>query len=332
MKTRARRAAWALAGGLVLLTADTALWWWLGNRIAGEFAAWQAAETAQGLRVTAGAPHHAGWPLQAVAVVPDVTVRAENGASWHSEQLRLRFEPWRPRVFTALPVGLQRLELGPGNGLAVQARLITVAMPLPPAPQAVTRVDLQDMVAQPDDGPAWQAERLSLQFNTMDGDLRAEGVVLPKRPASQPALPFGGVIESLQVHARLSAPLPAAAVWRTALASWQAAGGRLQLSGLRLNWGALRAQGNASLRLTPQLQIAGDGTVQLVGYGEAIGAMQRSGLLTHDAAQVAGAVFGLLAQPGPGTPPIVELPLHLSGGVLSAGPVPVLRVPDFLVN
>ncbi len=328
-----------LAAGLVfaLLAADTAVWWWLSGRVAAEFAAWQEAAAAQGLRVTAGAPRRAGWPLAAVAVVPEVTVAAANGASWHTGELRLVFEPWRPGEFTAIPVGAQRVQLGPGAALTVTARMLAVAVPLVPSATAVTRVEAHGVeahgvAAQPEQGPAWAAERVALRFNATDLDLDAGGVVLPKRPPGQPAWPFGGVVESVQGHARLSAPLPAAEDWRAALAGWQRAGGRLLLSGLALDWGTLQARGDAAVQLTPQLQPVGLGSVQLTGYGEATAAMQRSGLLTPGAADVAGAVFALLAKAEPGQPPTVELPLRLENGVLSAGPVPLLRVPNFTVD
>ena len=201
-----------------------------------------------------------------------------------------------------------------------------------PAASAVTRTLAHSMVATPDAGPPWAAERVSLWFNATELDLHADGVVPPKPSPTTAPLPFGGVVESLQLHARLSAPLPAAEDWRSALAAWQAAGGQVQLSGMRVAWGSLQAQGDALLGLTPALQPEGNGSVELAGYSEAVAALQRSGLIARNAAQVAQAVFGLLAKTEGGKPPVVDLPLHLEAGVVSAGPVPLLRVPDWRLN
>ena len=329
---RARQATMAvIAVGIIILALDSLVWWWLSNRVIAQFGEWQAAERDLGLVVSAGPPSRAGWPLQAAAVLPDVTVATRGGATWHTGELRLIFQPWRPGVFTAILTGPQQVRLGPGLVVEATARRIEAAIPLDPARSAVTVVEAHGLAASMGARTA-AAERVSLRFDQTDLDFAGDLLMLPKPAPGRPPLPFDGIINSLRLHARSTVAVPLAADWPASLAAWQRMGGQLELTGVALLWGPLNARGSATLHLTPALQPEGSGSVQLTGFAAAISALQRSGTITRDAAEVAGAVFGLLAKNQSGQAPEVDLPLTLQYGLISAGAIPLLRVPNFIAN
>ena len=251
---------------------------------------------------------------------------AADALAWHCTALRLLFQPWRPGVFTAIPTGPQQLQLGSAGPVGVIAQALSAAIPLQPSDRTITTVQAHGLAA------TWRGqrvavERLHLRFDTLDLDLAADTIALPRPPPGQPALPFGGIMEALGLHAHLTVAWPAAAEWGQALRRWQRAGGELQLTSVALRWGPLDAHGSATGHLTAGLQPEATGRLDLTGYDETIQALQRSGTLSADAARVATAVFSLLAHDRPGAAPDVDLPLSLANGLLSAGPIPLFRVP-----
>ena len=323
-----RRVATAAAlVGLTALTLDSVGWWWLSGRVATQFDAWQAAQVAAGYQVSAGPARRVGWPWQAAVALPDVTMAMASGASWHTPALRLVFEPWRPGVFTAIPTGPQLIRLGAAPLVQAEGRIEAVI----PLNAAAITLEAHGLTVTAG-GRSAAAERVSARMSSTGLQFAASQVVLPKPAPGQTPLPLDGVIESLQLDAQSSVPIAPAASWSDAAAAWQRAGGQLAVSNIDLQWGPLEARGSATLHLTAALQPEGAGSVQLIGFAAALGTLQRAGTITPDAAQAAGAVLALLARSPPGRPPEVDLPLTLQGGLVSAGPLPLLHVPDFIAD
>ncbi len=323
-----RRVAMAVTlVGLGAIALDSAGWWWLSGRVAAQFGAWQAAQVAAGYQVSAGPAHRVGWPLQAAVTLPDVTIAAAAGASWHTRALRLVFEPWRPGVFTAIPTGPQFLRLGTAPLIQAAGRIEAVI----PLDAAAITVEAHGLTVTTE-GRSASAERVSARMASTGLELAANSVTLPKPAPGQNPLPLDGVVHSLRLDAQSNVPIPPAATWPGAAAAWQRAGGQLAVSNVDLQWGPLQARGSATLHLTAALQPEGAGSVQLTGFAAAVGVLQRSGTITQDAAQAAGAVLALLSTQQPGQAPEVDLPLTLRDGLVSAGPLPVLRVPNFIAD
>ena len=109
---------------------------------------------------------------------------------------------------------------------------------------------------------------------------------------------------------------------------WRDDGGRVVLSRVQAAWGPLDVTGSASLTLDDLLQPAGSAELRLTGWSEALDAMVAGGTMPGGVAVAARAVLGLMARtPEGGGPSVVALPLLLQERTLSAGHIPLLRLP-----
>jgi hypothetical protein len=326
LTTRRAAAVLSVLLGLIVL-ADTVAWWWVAGRIEAEAAAWQAARRAEGYSVATGAPSRAGWPLHAEVLLPGVTFATAGPGSataitWRAEQLRLVYTPWRPWQVAAVLDGPQSLQLGLAPPVTVLAAHFDVLIPLDPAGQAAGVIAEAHDLSLPVGGGSLAAGSVRLQLQPQRGLLSVESLVLPVK-----TLPFGGAIASLELRARSTVPIPPGQDPAAALAAWHGAGGKLVIDDVALKWGPLDAAGTATLGLDDALQPAGNGTLRLTGYAEAIDALVRSAAISRSQARVAGTLLGLMSRTEPGQPPVVELPLGLHDRLLSTGAIALLKLP-----
>ena len=79
MSRRTRLVAATILVIAVLVVADALLWRWVSQELQSGFAAWAAAERAEGYTVTSGAARTSGWPFAAELSVSDVSLRGPLG-------------------------------------------------------------------------------------------------------------------------------------------------------------------------------------------------------------------------------------------------------------
>ena len=321
-----------LAGLVVLLLGgDTLAWWLVTDRIASEFDTWRQALTAEGGVILAGAPSRGGWPFQAELLVPAVTVATATPAgpgtlAWQAGQVRLVYAPWHPTTLDMLVEGAQTVRIGNAAPVTLSAQRVDVTIPLNASGQADGIAVRARAISVPLAAGALQIDSLAVRLRQADAFIAATAATVPGRN-----LPFGGTIRSLDLHAHLTGAVPPLRDPAATLAALRDGGQILSIDGLALVWGPLDVRGNASLGLDAALQPAGTASLQLTGYAEAIDALARSGAITRNDARVASTLLSLISSQGAGEVSQAELPLTLKDRTLSAGAIPLLRLPALAI-
>ena len=321
-----------LAGVMLLLLAvDTVAWWLATDRMEQEFAAWQRSLTSDGNVVLAGPAQRGGWPLQAEVVLPDVTLATDtpgrpDALAWRADQVRLVYAPWHPHALTVLLDGDQTLRFGAAPPVGFASGPLDIQVALGASGQAEGAVIGGHAISIPLEGGPVRIEALSVRLRQADAFLSASRATLPGR-----SLPFGGTIESLDLHARFTGAIPPLRDPAAALAAWRDGGQRLLMDDLALRWGPLDVRGHASLGLDQALQPEGSAAVQMTGFAEVIDALARAGAITRNDARVATTLLGLMARPGADNAAEADLPLTLKDRTLLVGAIPLLRLPVLAV-
>ena len=334
-----RRLLISLAMVLAMAAGSSFLAWrWVVGQMQTQFAAWVAAQQAQGWTVAHGEPGAGGWPFAAELILPDLSLTGlaadiPGGIAWSGERTTLRVDVLSPRLLTVLVGGGQRLRIGANAPVSYAADRFTLSVPLPPdGPPLAMALDAGGLQAtggltigllegQFEQQPAARATSIRLS---------AEAIAFPPPPAPQP--PLGPHIASATVEGTLTGTIsPTATDPAAAAIAWQAAGGKLEVRRIALGWGPLGVSGTAAVELDPALQPVGTAALHIVGYADALQALAAGHVLSPHAAQAAAAVLGLLAvSPSGGGVPAVDVPLALHDRTLSMGHIPLARLPELV--
>ncbi len=321
---------------VVLAAAVLALpWLWAERRLGNGLAQWEAQRRAEGWRVQHGAATRTGWPFEAALELADVTLVAPDavlagGLAWHAAGLRVGVALLHPATLRLAASGAQRVRVAGLPEVALRAERLEAEVPLrEPAP--AVPVLAEGVEAGLGGAPPLRVARLALTLAPgaaaapLAVALDAAGVTLPAGPPWM----LGREVAAVSGTVRLLGPLPANGVLPAAAAiAWRDAGGRVELAGVQAQWGPLHVAGSAELRLDGMLQPAGTAAVELAGWSAALDAMVAGGSVPEGAAVAARAVLGLLARtPAGGGASVVAVPLVLDGGTVSAGRMPLVRVP-----
>lgn len=346
-------ASWRRAAvtGLAALAVGAALWSvaWLviAERLEGGIEDWVGERRAEGWRVAHGPVQSSGFPHRWRVRIDRPRLSGPRGAaagfSWSGPWIELGWAPWAPRRLALRTAGAH--DLGFAGGAGGRFRLAaaeitgrigfgddgaiaridiggdTITLIPPGAPQGggpfrVNRVILRanlrpDTVAPPATPPPWLA---------LEADIF--GLTLPKRIATPLGRTIGRIAGQATVRGRLPAARPA-----EALAVWRDRGGVVEISRFTLGWGALTASGAGTLALDAGLQPICALTARIAGYGEVIDRLSAAGKLSLGQRLVAKVALGALARtPEGGGRPEVEVAVSVQNGVLTVGPVPLLRL------
>ncbi|HYE52542.1 MAG TPA: DUF2125 domain-containing protein [Azospirillaceae bacterium] len=343
---RLRPASVALSLLLLLVLAYTA-WWvsasWTVRRALDDFAARQRAE---GATLAYQGPEIGGFPFAVEATVRDLDYVRPDGVRWQAQALALAAPPWDPYAIAVALPGRQRatlpaagarplldlvaaggegtLSLRPDGGLAALELALAKATlsPGPAAegeagtwPEMLTAARLVLGLRHPDVPPAdHRAPGLTLR-------LAAEGASLPPVPG------MAAVLDWVELTARVMGP-PPAELSPAALSAWSGAGGTVELELARLDWGRLSASGSATVALDGTLQPIGAGSVKARGFESVVETLTAQGGLRPNQAAMVQTALSLLAQRGEDGVPVLTLPLTLQDRTLSAGPLPLAKVPE----
>jgi len=339
-----------IGGGAVAVAAlaYTVLWFIGAAQLKAGVEEWIAQRPATGLSATVGSLEIGGYPLAFKLIVgnPKLDFSPPPGsgqAAWSAGFARAVAEtaPWRPRDFRIELTGEHGLEFGSGPGrqaLRGETGRVRAAAAFDSEgfPEFLSldlrRIGLEDSRGRP--AYAVASARLSAERRPGgDGegstpDLRftiaAEGVNAP----ALPRLPLGNHLQRVLLEARLVGDFPLENVLES-LGAWRDQGGTLELDKVEIRYGQLGVQAGGTLALDRNLQPIGALTARLEGFLGAIDALREAGIVRPHDAGVVKLVLGALARrPAGGGPRTLSLPLSVQDRKLSAGPVPLMDIPE----
>jgi hypothetical protein len=330
---------WLLASALLaalLLGVDTLAWYWAEQRLRAGVAAW--AETAQvrGWSAHWSEPESGGWPFAATLTLPDTRLSGgeaalPGGLDWQPGRLTLRVGFMHPRTLAVIAGREGRLRMAALPALHYTDRALYARLRLdtPAAGADIVANKLHLGQAGAPQG-AVTVRRASLHIDPGPQPrltLTASTLALPPPPAGQ-SWPLGDAITQLDADATLSGAVPSTGGFAARAASWRDSGGSLAVSRLGLAWGDFTVASSARIGLDAQLQPVAAVTARMSGYDAAVDALRDGGMMAAGPATAIKAVLGLMAQISPeGGAPVVELPLTVQDGLLTAGRIPLARLP-----
>lgn len=330
--TRGRRRTLLAAAGAAtaLIALHGAAWFWTVEQLRDGYGAWAAEMGALGWTVRGGEPLRAGWPLAAELVIPGAVLTGDGtvvpgGLTWRADAVRLRISPLAPRTLSVRPEGTQHVRWSALPGALVTSEALAAAVPLSGmGPVEVTGQGVRVEAA----GNTVRLTTLRAWVNQDDLRVEIGDLVLPKTYT----WPLGSTVTAASGEVRLSgAPAPASpgASATEQATRWHDAGGRVDVPSFDLRWGPLAVSGSGGGGLDARLQPRADATVRLEGWQAALDRLVRGGVVAPGAALAARAVLGLFARTSSQDAPPggVAVPLRLQDGSLSAGGVPLLKVP-----
>ena len=335
-------------GFAVAALAYTVLWFIGASQLKAGVEEWIAQRPATGLSATVGRLEIGGYPLafKLIARNPKLDFSPPPGsgqAAWSAGFARAVAEtaPWRPREFRIELTGEHNFEFGSGSGrqaLRGETGRVRAAAAFDSEgfPEFLS-LDLRRIGLEIGRGrPAYAVASAQLSAERRPGgdgegstpDLRfriaAEGVNAP----ALPRLPLGNALQRVSLEARLVGDFPLENVLES-LGAWRDRGGTLELDKVDIRYGQLGVQASGTLALDRNLQPIGALTARLEGFPGAIDALREAGIIRPRDAAVAKLVLGALARrPAGGGPRTLSLPLSVQDRKLSAGPVPLMDIPE----
>ncbi len=156
----------------------------------------------------------------------------------------------------------------------------------------------------------------------------ADGLLLPEGTGGV----LGREVATVRADTTLSGPLPER-LDAAAAARWRDAGGSLEAHALVIHWGPLEIEASGTLALDSALRPVAELRARIRGHGALINRLAASGAMTPEAAAAAQIALALLAEiPADDPRPLLRVPITIRDGVLSAGPVPLVKVPPLFAE
>lgn len=317
---------------MVVIAIHGIAWWLVTGQLIDRAEARIAEERAAGARVSHAAPTRGGYPFEARVTLPGLryagTVRAPGGAALPLEAsagaLTLALSPRTPRTLVADIACPCAISQGGGQATPIAARTLRAEVPLGPGTPTLTGTALTIGLA---DGPLSIALLRARVPEPAAARLSAEAfdIVLPPPDARWP---LGQRIATLTAEARLRGIVPAGPSPARALAAWRDADGALIIEALSLAWGPLALRGAATMTLDAALQPRGAATAELAGFGPTLDRLAAAGMIGRGPASLARLALTAASRPGAGGGErVVDIPLTLEAGTLTAARIPIARLP-----
>lgn len=162
-------------------------------------------------------------------------------------------------------------------------------------------------------------------INHLKTDLEAYGLNIPSEyePLISPN------IETIYLKASLSDAWPENQPFMQALRRWSNNGGAVELEEGEINWHPVKSRMNATLVFDKRMQPIFSAVISTSGMGELLDILSSKGIIKPRDAAISKLGLSLLSKPGrEGDPFEQKISLTLQEGVLSLGPVKLLKVPD----
>lgn len=138
---------------------------------------------------------------------------------------------------------------------------------------------------------------------------------------------FGGHVARFRIAADATGAELPEGLNAERLKVWADDGGAIEVRSLDVAHGVLGLLGEGTLALDGALQPIGAFTARISGFNAAVDALVQSGVVRREDGSLAKVVLGVLAKPSPGGgPKQITVPLTVQDRVLSAGPIPLIRL------
>lgn len=324
----------------LLIGAYTGYWLWLAAQVERAVADWTGRQEARGWTVAGLNPEVRGYPTAVRLDGTRLRLEGPDGTMWQAADWALAAAPWSPRTLDVTAAG-QRVRIpapvGAAGGLGavdgssramdmtvqvdlsgqitgVEGTLAAIDLTLPGQPQvriAETAVFGEfPHSGRMDEDPA----RLELQLREVALD-----------PAPFPDVSDTAERWSLSLH--VPAPVPGS-LTAPALSRWQAAGGGVVVESIEAVWSSLEFSGEGRLSLTPALQPRGQIDTRTRGWDIVLDALVDTGVLNEQQAGFNRLGLSLFSSRAEDGTQVLELPLILSEGWLSLGPLRLAPLPE----
>ena len=329
---------------VIVVAGWTGLWYVIAGRLADHVLAWEQQQRSEGWTITQGTPSRTGWPMAAGIILPDVAVSGgdqylRGGVAWRAAALTLALDIRHPNDLYLGMSGRQTVAAAGGPAVPFQAAKMAGRVALLPGDRpGLLQLSASGLIAAvtPAGG---RPEPLSIA--RLDAAAHADGTAGASADALTLAAQMTGVtlpaylspgigrkMQSLSFNLALSGPVPATAGKPDPAATatvWRNAGGSLALRALHLADGPLTVDTEGRFQLDGRLRPEGGLTVRVQGLDETIDGLAARHVLSRTEVRALLAMLGLMMRPP--DPAILQAPLRLRGGVISLGPVPLVRLP-----
>ncbi len=315
---------------VIVAAADFGLWVYAVNRVESLTASWADAQRSHGWVISYGPVAREGWPLAARIRVANFNASNTLPApiSYTADHALIGVSLLAPQRLVVDLEGRQRLQASTAPEFSMTADRTELTMPLDqnaPPLQADLAIDSGHMTLE-GNGAAVVAEKLRLHIDfptpSVSFTLDAGPIDLPQGAAGTQ---LGPRIDRVRIQASAMLPTPGMTA-----AAWRDTGGTAAVRQFILDWGNLKIDASAALRLDDKLQPTGQGNACLTGTDEAVDALSASHIVAPRAAAAAKAILSLLARPRPQGPPAVDVPWTVQDRTLQIGKFPIARLPEII--
>lgn len=347
-KARLGNAAAMLAAPALLaaiVVSYTAFWFYNAGAIKARLADWAAERRANGDAAAYVVEGVGGFPTRLALEISSVELGFRRGeTTWRLTAPKLSIESgvFSPRAFSvALPDGSEFGRTRPDRTdtlrkLGGQARFdftVDAAEGLRTAVFGVADLAL---------GGSWGGRALAQPLHVAAGRIAvsAEPALVTAKNAAGPtarfgislnglrwpdatAFPLGPEVESFALDGEITGPITAGTAY-AALKTWREAGGSVAIKRIGLHWGASALEGTGTLVLDARLQPAASLTARVEGFVPLVDVLETADLIRNSDATLARLVLGR-EMPKTGS---ANLSLSLRDGIVYAGPLALVRVPD----
>ncbi|MCP5364356.1 MAG: DUF2125 domain-containing protein [Hyphomicrobiales bacterium] len=302
---------------------------------------WVEARQAEGYTVTHGAMRRRGFPLEARIEI-DVPSIVDAGATprwaWGSGRAQVSIPLFSPSELIIRIEGDQALAVG-GTGASREyvGRADQMRIQLEPAGWLPNgRITVRNLVMDARTGTdgfaiqqleGWAAGNPEVPSQEGEPVFRVTLSLAGVRPSAALALPLARTVERAIIEAELTGSL-APAPWPDALMAWRDAGGTIELNTVAMVYGPLDVVGAGTVALDNDVQPMGAMAARMRGFNETVAALSAADIISAQMAQTFHSILGMLSRSGqPGPNPEVTIPFSLQNRVLSAGPIPLVKIP-----
>jgi hypothetical protein len=315
----------------------TAYWFHLAGRaqalVDAELDAWRG----DGIAVSYTERRTYGYPYRLSTEVAGLALErpaANLPWQWRGERLTVYVQPWNLRHYVAVFEGASRLILDPlGRPLSLDAVADSAraSVVLDDRYQADRgSADLHGLVVRGQNGDAVQVGRLQAHARRpgpgavagVEAALFIDRLLLPEGAGGL----LGREVALVSADATFTGPVPAR-LDRVSVTAWRDAGGTVEAHALSIRWGPVEIDAEGTLALDSAMRPLAALTARVRGFGALIDILEAERAMGEDAADAVRVAMALIAVMPPGeTQPVLEIPVTIQDGWLSAGPVPVVEV------
>jgi|APTNR8051073442_1049403.scaffolds.fasta_scaffold01851_13 hypothetical protein len=323
----------------LLIAGYGAYWMHLANGLETATLDWIAARRADGYAIDHGEVSRGGFPDDVRIAIDGIRIAPPlpSDWAWEVERAAVGTSPFRPDRVRIAVGGHQELHLVvsgmprtyAGTAVEEQAELKRGGW-LP-----VGTVTVRDLVLVDD----VSGDRIAVAT----GDLVTAGdPAAPSGPGTagyevrfgasglyvpgEWPLMLGGGVDVVLLRASLMGALKEKP-WPETLARWRDAGGTVEVARIDFQQGNFRMAGEGTFALDGDGQPIGAMTSRLSGWQPILAAFARRGLINKETATTVTMVLNGFAKNDADGVPVLSVPIRLQDRLLSAGPMPVVRLP-----